>query len=270
MIQFSKLLLYATQSYGVRAGSQQCSEAGDICAICQAEFRDPIALLCQVRTGKKCVCVFGGGVVEGGGWSVGCTPHTRATDEWRSSCSENKLSGRSLLPSVAESWKMRQISDGCGVKWCYSPLTHPAKHLVSLQSGEKFPAAVKLGSNWKFVKKTKNVFSSSAKKPCLCFVSRNSTCSARTACVCGSTGRERARCVALPSSRPPAAGRTAPPRLTSRSTELRLRTASQSPQASSCCGAVWTIFRYLDISYNLFIIAFVVVVVLSIFFIIWF
>lgn len=50
MIQFFKLLLYVTQSYGVRAGSQQCSEAGDICAICQAEFRDPIALLCQVRT----------------------------------------------------------------------------------------------------------------------------------------------------------------------------------------------------------------------------
>lgn len=33
----------------MRAGSQQCSEAGDICAICQADFREPIALLCQVR-----------------------------------------------------------------------------------------------------------------------------------------------------------------------------------------------------------------------------
>lgn len=40
---------YVIQSYGVRAGSQQCSEAGDVCAICQADFRDPIALLCQVR-----------------------------------------------------------------------------------------------------------------------------------------------------------------------------------------------------------------------------
>lgn len=84
MIQFSKLLLYVTQSYGVRAGSQQCSEAGDICAICQAEFRDPIALLCQVRTlaPVRSVCVFGGGVVVGwwrvgvGGWSEGCGVHT--------------------------------------------------------------------------------------------------------------------------------------------------------------------------------------------------
>lgn len=115
-------------------------------------------------------------------------------------------------------------------------------------------------------------FSSSAKKPCVCFVSCRSTCSARTAYVCGSTGRERARCVAPPSSRPPAAGRTALPRLTSRSTELRLHTVSRSPEVSLCCGAVWTIFRYLDISYNLFIIAFVVVVVVvvfSIFFILW-
>ncbi|XP_061836057.2 E3 ubiquitin-protein ligase RNFT2 [Nerophis lumbriciformis] len=41
------LLLCRPQSYGVRAGSQQCSEAGDVCAICQAHFRDPVALLCQ-------------------------------------------------------------------------------------------------------------------------------------------------------------------------------------------------------------------------------
>ncbi|CAJ0956238.1 unnamed protein product [Ranitomeya imitator] len=33
--------------YGVRASSQQCSEAGDICAICQADFKDPIILICQ-------------------------------------------------------------------------------------------------------------------------------------------------------------------------------------------------------------------------------
>lgn len=42
------LLLF--QSYGVRASSQQCTEAGDVCAICQAEFREPVALMCQVRT----------------------------------------------------------------------------------------------------------------------------------------------------------------------------------------------------------------------------
>lgn len=32
----------------MRASSQQCSEAGDVCAICQAEFRDPVILMCQV------------------------------------------------------------------------------------------------------------------------------------------------------------------------------------------------------------------------------
>lgn len=36
------------QNYGVRATGQQCTEAGDICAICQAEFREPLVLMCQV------------------------------------------------------------------------------------------------------------------------------------------------------------------------------------------------------------------------------
>lgn len=36
------------QNYGVRATGQQCTEAGAVCAICQAEFRDPMILLCQV------------------------------------------------------------------------------------------------------------------------------------------------------------------------------------------------------------------------------
>lgn len=49
IVQVFKLL---PQNFGVRAGSQQCSEAGDVCAICQAEFRDPVALLCQVRRGR--------------------------------------------------------------------------------------------------------------------------------------------------------------------------------------------------------------------------
>ncbi|KAF0034238.1 hypothetical protein F2P81_014304 [Scophthalmus maximus] len=47
------VVLCSSQSYGVRAGSQQCSEAGDVCAICQADFRDPVALLCQVRTRRN-------------------------------------------------------------------------------------------------------------------------------------------------------------------------------------------------------------------------
>ncbi|XP_068886545.1 E3 ubiquitin-protein ligase RNFT2 isoform X2 [Aphelocoma coerulescens] len=40
-------VLCTPQTYGVRATSQQCSEAGDICAICQAEFREPLILMCQ-------------------------------------------------------------------------------------------------------------------------------------------------------------------------------------------------------------------------------
>ncbi|XP_047553428.1 RING finger and transmembrane domain-containing protein 2 isoform X1 [Lutra lutra] len=42
-------LLCSSQNYGVRATGQQCTEAGDICAICQAEFRDPLILMCQMR-----------------------------------------------------------------------------------------------------------------------------------------------------------------------------------------------------------------------------
>ncbi|KAI5613329.1 RING finger and transmembrane domain-containing protein 2 isoform X1, partial [Silurus asotus] len=41
------LVLCSSQSYGIRASTQQCSEAGDVCAICQADFREPVALLCQ-------------------------------------------------------------------------------------------------------------------------------------------------------------------------------------------------------------------------------
>lgn len=42
------------QNYGVRATGQQCTEAGDICAICQAEFREPLVLMCQVsRAGRS-------------------------------------------------------------------------------------------------------------------------------------------------------------------------------------------------------------------------
>ncbi|KAG8456161.1 hypothetical protein GDO86_002091 [Hymenochirus boettgeri] len=48
-----KILCYP-QKYGVRASSQQCSEAGDICAICQGDFKDPLILICQVS--KPMVC----------------------------------------------------------------------------------------------------------------------------------------------------------------------------------------------------------------------
>ena len=44
------VLVSLKQNYGVRATGQQCTEAGDICAICQAEFREPLILMCQVSS----------------------------------------------------------------------------------------------------------------------------------------------------------------------------------------------------------------------------
>ncbi|XP_016314300.1 RING finger and transmembrane domain-containing protein 2-like isoform X3 [Sinocyclocheilus anshuiensis] len=52
------VILCSSQSYGTRASAQQCSEAGDVCAICQAEFREPIALLCQHVFCEECLCLW--------------------------------------------------------------------------------------------------------------------------------------------------------------------------------------------------------------------
>ncbi|XP_075960618.1 E3 ubiquitin-protein ligase RNFT2 [Anarhichas minor] len=57
-IRKALVMLCSAQSYGVRAGGQQCSEAGDVCAICQADFRDPIALLCQHVFCEECLCLW--------------------------------------------------------------------------------------------------------------------------------------------------------------------------------------------------------------------
>ncbi|XP_028271125.1 RING finger and transmembrane domain-containing protein 2-like isoform X1 [Parambassis ranga] len=57
-IRKALVVLCKSQSYGVRAGSQQCSEAGDVCAICQADFRDPIALICQHVFCEECLCLW--------------------------------------------------------------------------------------------------------------------------------------------------------------------------------------------------------------------
>ncbi|XP_061134894.1 RING finger and transmembrane domain-containing protein 2 isoform X3 [Syngnathus typhle] len=49
------VLLCRPQSCGVRAGSQRCSEAGDVCALCQTRFREPVALLCQHIFCEECL-----------------------------------------------------------------------------------------------------------------------------------------------------------------------------------------------------------------------
>ncbi|XP_013890213.1 E3 ubiquitin-protein ligase RNFT2 isoform X3 [Austrofundulus limnaeus] len=52
------VILCSSQSYEVRASSQQCSEAGDVCAICQTDFKDPIALICQHVFCEDCLCLW--------------------------------------------------------------------------------------------------------------------------------------------------------------------------------------------------------------------
>ncbi|XP_042579044.1 RING finger and transmembrane domain-containing protein 2 isoform X3 [Cyprinus carpio] len=52
------VILCSSQSYGTRASAQQCSEAGDVCAICQSDFREPIALLCQHVFCEECLCLW--------------------------------------------------------------------------------------------------------------------------------------------------------------------------------------------------------------------
>ncbi|XP_029556319.1 E3 ubiquitin-protein ligase RNFT1 isoform X1 [Salmo trutta] len=43
---------------GAAATRSQCSEAGDICPICQAEYRDPRALLCQHIFCDECIALW--------------------------------------------------------------------------------------------------------------------------------------------------------------------------------------------------------------------
>lgn len=57
-IRKALVILCSSLSYGVRANNQQCSEAGDVCAICQSDFRDPIALLCQHVFCEDCLCLW--------------------------------------------------------------------------------------------------------------------------------------------------------------------------------------------------------------------
>ncbi|XP_048412990.2 E3 ubiquitin-protein ligase RNFT1 [Stegostoma tigrinum] len=46
------------QHYGIAASKLQCSEASDICPICQTEFREPILLLCQHIFCEECISLW--------------------------------------------------------------------------------------------------------------------------------------------------------------------------------------------------------------------
>ncbi|XP_069827890.1 E3 ubiquitin-protein ligase RNFT1 isoform X2 [Dendropsophus ebraccatus] len=53
------LRLVLTQpNYGVAATKRQCSEAEDICAICQAEFTKPTLLICQHIFCEECIALW--------------------------------------------------------------------------------------------------------------------------------------------------------------------------------------------------------------------
>ncbi|XP_068934289.1 E3 ubiquitin-protein ligase RNFT1 [Petaurus breviceps papuanus] len=45
-------------SYGVTASKRQCSEADDLCSICQAEFQKPILLICQHIFCEECITLW--------------------------------------------------------------------------------------------------------------------------------------------------------------------------------------------------------------------
>ncbi|XP_078278317.1 E3 ubiquitin-protein ligase RNFT1 isoform X1 [Rhinoraja longicauda] len=46
------------QHYGIAATKHQCSDSGDICPICQTEFREPILLICQHIFCEECISLW--------------------------------------------------------------------------------------------------------------------------------------------------------------------------------------------------------------------
>ncbi|NWX17523.1 RNFT1 ligase, partial [Aegotheles bennettii] len=53
------LRIFCTQPhYGVPASKRECSELGDICPICQAEFQKPILLICQHTFCEECISLW--------------------------------------------------------------------------------------------------------------------------------------------------------------------------------------------------------------------
>ncbi|XP_069767829.1 E3 ubiquitin-protein ligase RNFT1 isoform X2 [Narcine bancroftii] len=46
------------QHYGMAATKHQCSDAGDVCPICQTEFKEPILLICQHIFCEECISLW--------------------------------------------------------------------------------------------------------------------------------------------------------------------------------------------------------------------
>ncbi|XP_051891970.1 E3 ubiquitin-protein ligase RNFT1 isoform X2 [Pristis pectinata] len=57
---FRKVLrsFFHKQHYGIAATQHQCSDAGDVCPICQTEFREPILLICQHIFCEECISLW--------------------------------------------------------------------------------------------------------------------------------------------------------------------------------------------------------------------
>ncbi|KAM8975204.1 E3 ubiquitin-protein ligase RNFT1 isoform 2-T2 [Pelodytes ibericus] len=51
-------MFFTRPTYGTAATKRQCSEADEICAICQAEFRKPTALICQHVFCEECISLW--------------------------------------------------------------------------------------------------------------------------------------------------------------------------------------------------------------------
>ncbi|XP_038615788.1 E3 ubiquitin-protein ligase RNFT1 [Tachyglossus aculeatus] len=49
---------FTQPNYGVTASKRQCSEADDLCSICQAEFQKPILLICQHIFCEECISLW--------------------------------------------------------------------------------------------------------------------------------------------------------------------------------------------------------------------
>ncbi|XP_058387485.1 RING finger and transmembrane domain-containing protein 2 isoform X2 [Diceros bicornis minor] len=108
-------LLCTSQNYGVRATGQQCTEAGDICAICQAEFREPLILMCQVLGRRQ---AHSGRSVKHPGRPDCCPPSTcsvrsACASGWTGSAPARSAARWPWMPCAAGRTEPRQPTSRC-------------------------------------------------------------------------------------------------------------------------------------------------------------